>query len=210
MLHDFILYPLFLWNVNECTYQNTEKRVWYTYNITSSPWKYVTRATHTPGLNNLFRKINKTTSIKSFSQVQHDYILLLSKRGPGFGVDWTSLCPGFLGGGFVGVIFLPKVLQKYRRFIFDEKIFFFTGHKHMWSVPNAFIVNISISDFLMTVFNCIFNYIYMRDRDWIFSDAYCVFNNFIAICTVAASVFSLSAMSINRYVHTCLGSLPFF
>ena len=72
----------------------------------------------------------------------------------------------------------------------------------MWSVPNAFIVNISISDFLMTVFNCIFNYIYMRDRDWIFSDAYCVFNNFIAICTVAASVFSLSAMSINRYVHT--------
>ena len=95
------------------------------YNITSSPWKYVTRATHTPGLNNLFRKINKTTSIKSFSQVQRDYILLLSKRGPGFGVDWTSLCPGFLGGGFVGVIFLPKVLQKYRRFIFDEKTFFF-------------------------------------------------------------------------------------
>ena len=74
----------------------------------------------------------------------------------------------------------------------------------MWSVPNAFIVNISISDFLMTVFNCIFNYIYMRDRDWIFSDAYCVFNNFIAICTVAASVFSLSAMSINRYVHMYL------
>ena len=102
------------------------------------------------------------------------------------------------------MIFLPKVLQKYRRFIFDEKIFFFTGHKHMWSVPNAFIVNISISDFLMTVFNCIFNYIYMRDRDWIFSDAYCVFNNFIAICTVAASVFSLSAMSINRYVHYML------
>ena len=91
-----------------------------------------------------------------------------------------------------------------------KKYCFFTGHKHMWSVPNAFIVNISISDFLMTVFNCIFNYIYMRDRDWIFSDAYCVFNNFIAICTVAASVFSLSAMSINRYVHTCLSSLPFF
>ena len=116
-------------------------------------------------------------------------------------------------------VFLEVVLSEFfhtdsaseiRGLCLMKKYFFFTGHKHMWSVPNAFIVNISISDFLMTVFNCIFNYIYMRDRDWIFSDAYCVFNNFIAICTVAASVFSLSAMSINRYVHTCLGSLPFF
>ena len=156
--------------------------------------------------------VNKSTSIKSFSQVQHDCILLLSKRGPGpgFGVDWTSLCPGFLGGGFVRVIFYRQCFRNIGGLCLMKKYCFFTGHKHMWSVPNAFIVNISISDFLMTVFNCIFNYIYMRDRDWIFSDAYCVFNNFIAICTVAASVFSLSAMSINRYVHTCLGSLPFF
>ena len=71
----------------------------------------------------------------------------------------------------------------------------------MWSVPNAFLVNISISDFLMTIFNCIFNYIYMRDRNWVFSKTYCAFNNFIAICTVAASVYSLTAMSMNRYAR---------
>ena len=82
-----------------------------------------------------------------------------------------------------------------------SEYFFFPGHSHMWSVPNAFLVNISISDFLMTIFNCIFNYIYMRDRNWVFSKTYCAFNNFIAICTVAASVYSLTAMSMNRYAR---------
>ena len=115
--------------------------------------------------------------------------------------------PVFLEEVLSGLFFYRQCFRNIGGLCLMKTYCFFTGHKHMWSVPNAFIVNISISDFLMTVFNCIFNYIYMRDRDWIFSDAYCVFNNFIAICTVAASVFSLSAMSINRYVSMYLGSL---
>jgi hypothetical protein len=34
----------------------------------------------------------------------------------------------------------------------------------MWTVPNAFLFNMSISDLLMAVLNCLFNYIYMRDE----------------------------------------------
>ena len=86
------------------------------YNITSSPWKYVTRATHTPG--NAF--------------IQHDWILLLFKQGPGFWVDWTSLCPGFLGGGFVGVIFYRQCFRN-KRFMFDEKIFFYRTQTYVVS-----------------------------------------------------------------------------
>lgn len=68
----------------------------------------------------------------------------------------------------------------------------------MWTIPNAFIANMSLSDLLMAILNCIFNYIHMRDREWTFGGIYCSINNFMAIVTVAASVLNLTAMSIDR------------
>ena len=40
------------------------------------------------------------------------------------------------------------------------------AHSYMRTVPNAFIVNMSLSDLMMAALNCIFNYIFMRDRNW--------------------------------------------
>lgn len=68
----------------------------------------------------------------------------------------------------------------------------------MWSVPNVFIVNMTISDLMMTCLNCSFNYIYMRDRIWYYNQLACTINNFTAILTVSASVLNMSALSINR------------
>lgn len=76
---------------------------------------------------------------------------------------------------------------------------FVSAHSQMWTIPNAFIANMSLSDLMMAVLNCIFNYIHMRDREWVFGGFYCTINNFIAIVTVAASVLNLTAMSIDRY-----------
>ena len=70
----------------------------------------------------------------------------------------------------------------------------------MWSVPNVFIVNMSLSDFMMTTLNCISNYIFMRDRQWYYGDTACLFNNFLAILTISASVLNLTAMSVTRYI----------
>ena len=56
----------------------------------------------------------------------------------------------------------------------------------------------SLADLLLAVLNTIFNYIYMRERNWMFGEVYCQFNNFIAIVTVATCVLNLTAMSIDR------------
>eukprot|EP00094_Tigriopus_californicus_P012462 TCALIF_12047-PA protein Name:"Similar to TkR86C Tachykinin-like peptides receptor 86C (Drosophila melanogaster)" AED:0.03 eAED:0.04 QI:11/0.5/0.4/1/0.75/1/5/36/291 len=68
----------------------------------------------------------------------------------------------------------------------------------MRTIPNTFIANMSLSDLLMATFNCIFNYIFMRDNRWDFGAAHCTINNFLAIVTVSASVLNLTAMSIDR------------
>jgi hypothetical protein len=72
------------------------------------------------------------------------------------------------------------------------------AHKQLWTVPNAFVANMSLSDMLMAVVNCLFNYLHMRDREWPFGGLYCNLNNFFAIVTVSTSVLNLTAMSIDR------------
>ena len=75
----------------------------------------------------------------------------------------------------------------------------------MWTSTNYFLVNLSITDLLLTVLNGLFNFIYMRDNNWIFGDIYCTINNFVAYVTVAASVLTLTAITLDRYV---MYSLP--
>jgi tachykinin receptor 3 len=70
----------------------------------------------------------------------------------------------------------------------------------MRSVTNYFLVNLSVSDLLMALLNCFFNFIYMVDSNWPFGATFCTINNFVANVTVAAGVFTLVAISIDRYV----------
>jgi tachykinin-like receptor len=50
----------------------------------------------------------------------------------------------------------------------------------------------------MSLLNCVFNFIFMLNSDWPFGAAYCTVNNFVANVTVAASVFTLVAISMDR------------
>lgn len=68
----------------------------------------------------------------------------------------------------------------------------------MWTSTNYFLVNLSITDLLLTVLNGLFNFIYMRDSNWIFGEVYCTINNFVSYVTVAASVLTLTAITIDR------------
>ena len=36
----------------------------------------------------------------------------------------------------------------------------------MWTVTNYFLVNLSVSDLLLAVLNCGFNFVYMLNTDW--------------------------------------------
>ncbi|KPJ06007.1 Tachykinin-like peptides receptor 86C [Papilio machaon] len=69
----------------------------------------------------------------------------------------------------------------------------------MRTVTNYFLVNLSFADLMMASLNCLFNFIYMLHSDWVFGVRYCQLSNFIANVTVAASVFTLTGISFDRY-----------
>ncbi|XP_046391630.1 tachykinin-like peptides receptor 86C [Ischnura elegans] len=74
------------------------------------------------------------------------------------------------------------------------------GHRRMRTATNCFLVNLSVSDLLLSILNCAFNLVFMLDGDWPFGAVYCSFSNFVANCSVAASVFSLTAIAVDRYL----------
>ncbi|KAL0280969.1 UNVERIFIED_CONTAM: hypothetical protein PYX00_002110 [Menopon gallinae] len=79
-------------------------------------------------------------------------------------------------------------------------LLFFPAYRPMRRVTNFLLVNLSIADLLMAVINCLFNFVYMLHRDWWFGDTYCVANNFMATLTVSASVFTLTGITVDRYL----------
>nr|XP_018916865.1 PREDICTED: tachykinin-like peptides receptor 86C isoform X1 [Bemisia tabaci] len=74
------------------------------------------------------------------------------------------------------------------------------AHRRMRTVTNYFLVNLSIADLMMSIFNCTFNFTYMINSNWQFGESYCKVNNYIGIVVVAASVFTLTGISVDRYI----------
>ncbi|XP_069952980.1 tachykinin-like peptides receptor 99D isoform X2 [Cherax quadricarinatus] len=73
------------------------------------------------------------------------------------------------------------------------------AHRRMRTVTNYFLMNLSAADLFMSVLNCMFNFIYMLHSDWPFGAVYCTISNFMANVTISASVFTLMAISFDRY-----------
>ena len=74
-----------------------------------------------------------------------------------------------------------------------------TTHRSMRTVTNYFLLNLTIADLVTIIFNATFNYIFMLNGHWPFGRLYCVVNNFITNLTIAASVFTITITSIDRY-----------
>nr|QPB70564.1 putative tachykinin-related peptide receptor II variant 3 [Homarus americanus] len=74
------------------------------------------------------------------------------------------------------------------------------AHRRMRTVTNYFLMNLSAADLFMSVLNCMFNFIYMLHSDWPFGAVYCTISNFMANVTISASVFTLMAISFDRYI----------
>lgn len=70
----------------------------------------------------------------------------------------------------------------------------------MRTVTNYYLLNLSVADLLMSSMNCVFNFIFLLNNDWPFGALYCTVNNFIANLSVASSVFTLVAISMDRYI----------
>ncbi|XP_053698943.1 tachykinin-like peptides receptor 99D [Sabethes cyaneus] len=74
------------------------------------------------------------------------------------------------------------------------------ANKRMRTVTNYFLVNLSIADTMVSTLNVTFNFIYMLNVDWPFGNFYCKISQFVAILSICASVFTLIAISIDRYM----------
>ena len=68
----------------------------------------------------------------------------------------------------------------------------------MRTVTNYFLMNLTITDLLSAAFNATFNYIFMMSGHWPFGEVYCIINNFMASLLIAVSVFTMTAISIDR------------
>ncbi|XP_068999629.1 G-protein coupled receptor 135 isoform X1 [Embiotoca jacksoni] len=74
-------------------------------------------------------------------------------------------------------------------------------HKQLRTVTNAFIMSLSLSDFLTAVLCLPFSFImlFSKDGGWMFGDRFCVANGFFNTCFGIVSTLTMTLISIDRY-----------
>ncbi|XP_030630808.1 neuromedin-K receptor [Chanos chanos] len=79
-------------------------------------------------------------------------------------------------------------------------IWIIIAHKRMRTVTNYFLLNLAISDVSMAALNTLVNFVYSIHGEWYFGDAYCKFHNFFPVAAVFASIYSMTAIAVDRYI----------
>ncbi|XP_027018283.2 neuromedin-K receptor [Tachysurus fulvidraco] len=79
-------------------------------------------------------------------------------------------------------------------------IWIIVAHKRMRTVTNYFLLNLAVADAAMAALNTPVNFVYAAHGDWYFGDAYCKFHNFFPVAAVFASIYSMTAIAVDRYM----------
>ncbi|XP_006625420.1 substance-P receptor [Lepisosteus oculatus] len=79
-------------------------------------------------------------------------------------------------------------------------IWIIVAHKKMRTVTNYFLVNLAFAEASMSAFNTVINFTYAVHNDWYYGLDYCRFHNFFPIAAVFASIYSMTAIALDRYV----------
>ncbi|XP_024082499.1 tachykinin-like peptides receptor 99D isoform X2 [Cimex lectularius] len=103
---------------------------------------------------------------------------------------WRQLIWTFLFGGIVIVATGGNLIV----------IWIVLAHKRMRTVTNYFLVNLAIADAMVSSLNVTFSYSYMVNSDWPFGNVYCKISQFVSVLSICASVFTLMAISVDRYM----------
>lgn len=77
-------------------------------------------------------------------------------------------------------------------------IWIILAHRRMRTATNYFIVNLALSDLLMSTFNTIFNFIYASHNVWYFGEEFCRFQNWFPITAMFVSIYSMTAVAAER------------
>ncbi|ETE66957.1 Substance-K receptor [Ophiophagus hannah] len=79
-------------------------------------------------------------------------------------------------------------------------IWIILSHRQMRTVTNYFIVNLALSDLLMSALNTVFNFVYACHNVWYFGEGFCRFHNFVPVTAMFVSIYSMTAVSMERYM----------
>ncbi|XP_049326184.1 tachykinin receptor 1a [Astyanax mexicanus] len=74
------------------------------------------------------------------------------------------------------------------------------AHRRMRTVTNYFLVNLAFAEASMSAFNTVVNFVYAAHNEWYFGLVYCRFHNFFPIAAVFASIYSMTAIAVDRYM----------
>ncbi len=77
-------------------------------------------------------------------------------------------------------------------------IWIILAHKRMRTVTNYFLVNLAFAEASMSAFNTVINFVYSVHNEWYFGLYYCRFHNFFPIAAVFASIYSMTAIALDR------------
>ncbi|XP_006889108.1 PREDICTED: substance-K receptor [Elephantulus edwardii] len=79
-------------------------------------------------------------------------------------------------------------------------IWIILAHQRMRTVTNYFIVNLALADLCMAAFNAAFNFVYASHNIWYFGHAFCYFQNLFPITAMFVSIYSMTAITADRYM----------
>ncbi|NWW45878.1 NK1R protein, partial [Pedionomus torquatus] len=74
------------------------------------------------------------------------------------------------------------------------------AHKRMRTVTNYFLVNLAFAEASMSAFNTVVNFTYAIHNEWYYGLLYCKFHNFFPIAAVFASIYSMTAIALDRLI----------
>ncbi|XP_042200527.1 substance-P receptor-like [Callorhinchus milii] len=74
------------------------------------------------------------------------------------------------------------------------------AHKRMRTVTNYFLVNLAFAEASMAAFNTVVNFVSALHNEWYFGLVYCRFHNFFPITAMFASIYSMTAIALDRYM----------
>ncbi|CAH1798840.1 unnamed protein product [Owenia fusiformis] len=73
-------------------------------------------------------------------------------------------------------------------------------NKNMRNVPNIYITNLALGDFLLIAFSVPFSSVLYTFTGWHFGEAVCKLNVFVQSLSLGVSVFTLTALSTDRFI----------
>lgn len=65
-------------------------------------------------------------------------------------------------------------------------------------------MNLALAEAAMSAFNTVINFAYAVHNEWYFGLVYCRFHNFFPIAAIFASIYSMTAIALDRCVCLCV------